>query len=87
MLKSHMFCKAAGNAWATKIPKWPLFSLFLGQFIGIAGALYWVSVYGFNDYSKNFCAVMVSSALVINALWPVSSKKCHHVDCVLLPPF
>ncbi len=72
MLKSHMCCKSTDNAWTTRVPKWPLFSLFLGQLLGIAGALYWVSVYGFRDYSKNFCAVFVSSALVLNALWPVS---------------
>ncbi len=83
MLKSHMCCKSTDNAWATKIPKWPLFSLFLGQLVGIAGALYWVSVYGFRDYSKNFCAVFISSALIINALWPVSSKKSRYLDSKL----
>jgi hypothetical protein len=35
-------CQGTDNAWAVKAPTWPLFAVFVGEFLAIVGALVWV---------------------------------------------
>ncbi len=71
MIKTHYCCKPTNKAWATNVPKWLLFYFVYWLVHWNRWPLYWISIYGSMEYSKNFCAMVVSSALVINALWLV----------------
>jgi hypothetical protein len=41
-------CQGTDNAWAVKAPTWPLFAVFVGEFLAIVGALVWVRLVIYN---------------------------------------
>eukprot|EP00612_Vaucheria_litorea_P005782 CAMPEP_0171461346 /NCGR_PEP_ID=MMETSP0945-20130129/5831_1 /TAXON_ID=109269 /ORGANISM="Vaucheria litorea, Strain CCMP2940" /LENGTH=671 /DNA_ID=CAMNT_0011987675 /DNA_START=409 /DNA_END=2424 /DNA_ORIENTATION=+ len=71
MLTTSLCCQKHENAWAVKAPTWPLFAVFIGEFIGIGGALFWVGKYTFEDWSQNLLSVLGSAMLALFALWPM----------------
>eukprot|EP00953_Heterococcus_sp_UTEX-ZZ885_P040164 20544-Heterococcus_DN1.PRE.3 len=69
-------CQGTDNAWAVKAPTWPLFAVFVGEFLAIVGALVWVSRYGFSEWSANLISVTVSAALAIH--WIIYAATNEH---------
>jgi hypothetical protein len=75
MLNTALRCQKHENAWAIKAPVWPLFAVFVGEFLAIGGALFWVGRFGFDHWSQNLLSVLASAALAIYALWPMVSMQ------------
>jgi hypothetical protein len=48
-------CQGTDNAWAVKAPTWPLFAVFVGEFLAIVGALVWVRLVLLINYTLSTC--------------------------------